>query len=127
MSIVVSTRGPRTVITAAGPEHADHDIVADGIRHRWYHLLFDLGPVTAVEFATAARLTHSIAAEWLRQQLDAGVLRVVGSDAHGVEMVLLPGEHVPALLGDDGPELSGARAMAARYRDRMAPVVRALT
>lgn len=130
MTISTSTiRGDTdTVGTTAEPAHAATAVVAEGIRRRWYHLLFDLGPVTAVEFATAAGLTHGVATAWLGQQLDAAVLRVVGRDAHGDVLVLLPGEHVTALLGDhDGPELSGARAMAVRYRDRIAPVVRALT
>ncbi|WP_353808665.1 hypothetical protein [Agromyces sp. SYSU T00194] len=101
--------------------------IARGMRCGWYRTLFDLGPVTVDGFAAAVGTGRAAAAGWIDRQVDAGVLRVAGTDATGEALVLLPGEHVTALLGDRGDdELSGARAMAQHYRERMAPVVRAI-
>lgn len=101
--------------------------VARGIRHGWYRALFDLGPTAASEFAESVGIAPAAAADWFDRQVGAGVLRVVGVDERGEAVVLLPGEHVTALLGDRGdPDLSGARRMASEHRDRIAPVVRAI-
>ncbi|GEM_PF-3071101 len=101
--------------------------MARGMRCGWYRTLFELGPVTVDAFADEVGIGRAAATGWIGRQVDADVLRVVGTDATGEPLVLLPGEHVTALLGDRGEdELSGARAMALHYRDRMAPVVRAV-
>ncbi|KRE22404.1 hypothetical protein ASG80_10835 [Agromyces sp. Soil535] len=130
MSMFTSETRSSTRTVGEEPTTADARsgaVVGEGVRRGWYRLLFDLGPVTVVEFAIAAGIERDTAAGWIDEQLEAGVLRVVGIDEHDDEMVLLPGEHVTALLGDHGgPELSGARVMAERHVDRMAPVVRAL-
>jgi hypothetical protein len=130
MSVFTSETRSSTRTVGETPRTADARsgaVLGEGVRRGWYSLLFDLGPVTVGEFALAAGIERDTAAGWLDGQVEAGVLRVVGIDEHDDEMVLLPGEHVTALLGDhEGPDLSGARAMAERYADRMAPVVRAL-
>jgi hypothetical protein len=129
MSII--TRQVRTATTVAGrpttAAAARPDVLAEALARGWYGLLFDLGPVTVDEFAAAAGIDRRTSASWIDGQLAAGVLRDVGPDDHGRPQVLLPGEHVTALLGDHGgPELSGARAMAALHRDRIAPAIRSL-
>jgi len=129
MSII--TRQVRTdTVTASGPPTAaaaGHDVLAEGLERGWYGLLFDLGPVTVDDFAAAANIDRRTSASWIGEQLASGVLRRIDPDDDGHPQVLLPGEHVTALLADSGgPELSGARAMAALHRDRIAPAIRSL-
>ncbi|WP_353807437.1 hypothetical protein [Agromyces sp. SYSU T00194] len=96
-------------------------------RRHWFALLFDAGPITATGFAELAGVRPELAQRWIGEQVGSGVLRVVGFDERLESEVLLPGEHVIAVLGDDGsPALAGARRMAAAHPDRVAPAVRAL-
>ena len=112
----------------------DRASIAVGRERGYYRVLFDAGPVTVAEFARLAGVSEERAGAWIAEQLDAEVLRVVPSaidsdgDGDGGEReLLLPGEHVPILLGDRGEaEFSGARAMLAERRDDVAPVVAAM-
>ena len=101
--------------------------MARGMRCGWYRTLFELGPVTVDAFADEVGIGRAAATGWIGRQVDADVLRVVGTDATGEPLVLLPGEHVTALLGDDlSPALDGAREMARAHAERIAPIVREL-
>ena len=106
--------------------------IAVGRERGYYRVLFDSGPVTVAEFARLAGMPEERAAAWITEQLDAEVLRSVpssvgGSGDDGESELLLPGEHVPILLGDQGEaEFSGARAMLAERRDDVAPVIAAM-
>lgn len=91
--------------------------VAFGRKHGYYRLLFDSGPVDAATFAELAGVPERQARVWLGEQMDAGLLRIVGGPDGDREELLLPGEYVPILLGDHGePELAGARALLAEHR-----------
>ena len=105
--------------------------IAVGRERGYYRVLFDSGPVTVAEFARLAGMPEERADAWIAEQLDAEVLRTVPSSIDGrgddEPELLLPGEHVPILLGDRGEaEFSGARAMLAERRDDVAPVIAAM-
>ncbi len=100
---------------------------ASAPRRDWFALLFDAGPVTITGFAELAGIHPERAALWIGEQVGSGVLRVVGFDERLESEVILPGEHVTALLGDDlSPALDGAREMARAHAERIAPIVREL-
>ena len=109
----------------------DRASIAVGRERGYYRVLFDSGPVTVAEFARLAGMPEERAAAWITEQLDAEVLRTVSSlsdgDDEGERELLLPGEHVPILLGDRGEaEFSGARAMLVERRDDVAPAIAAM-
>ena len=108
-----------------------HASIAVGRERGYYRVLFDSGPVTVAEFARLAGMPEERAGAWIAEQLDAEVLRTVPSpidgDDDGERELLLPGEHVPILLGDRGEaEFTGARAMLVERRDDVAPAIAAM-
>ncbi|GAA1806956.1 hypothetical protein [Agromyces neolithicus] len=118
------------VVDAAAAERIARASIAFGRKRGYFRLLFDAGPVDAATFAELAGVTERLARSWLDEQLAAGVLRVVASPDGEREELLLPGEYVPILLGDDGepdaPELDGARAMLDAHRDQLPPALAGL-
>jgi hypothetical protein len=114
-----------TTATTTAAVHADEAAerrarasIAFGRRRGYYRLLFESGPVDAAAFAALAGIPESSAATWLAEQLAAGILRAVLAPDGGHEELLLPGEFVPILLGDDGEsELDGARRLLQERRD----------
>jgi len=72
-----------------------------GRRLHLYDVLFESGPVTAADFATAAGIAPHYAREWLEQQSVAGILDVVWPGAVETREYLLPGAHVPVLVDPD--------------------------
>ncbi|WP_448808659.1 hypothetical protein [Agromyces bauzanensis] len=114
-------------ITAALDRAADPALrrarasIAFGRKRGYYRVLFDAGPVDAAAFAELAGLPEHHARAWLDEQVAAGVLRAVLAPSGDHEELLLPGEHVPILLGDDDGdhELDGARALLARHRHEL--------
>ena len=122
-----------TTATTTAAVHADEAAerrarasIAFGRRRGYYRLLFESGPVDAAAFAALAGIPESSAATWLAEQLAAGILRAVLAPDGGHEELLLPGEFVPILLGDDGQsELDGARRLLQERRDAVPHVLRA--
>ncbi|MRG61696.1 hypothetical protein GE115_17695 [Agromyces sp. CFH 90414] len=108
-------------LTATASEGRVRASIAVGRARGYYRVLFDAGPVDVATFAVLAGAAEEAASEWLAVQLAGGILRLVPSPAGGGgDEFLLPGEHVVALLGDDGgPELAGARALLAEHRDEL--------
>jgi hypothetical protein len=106
--------------TPVGPDAVDRRArasIAFGRKRGYYRVLFESGPVDAATFAELAGVSERRARIWLGEQVDAGLLRLVGAPDGDGEELLLPGEYVPILLGDHGePELSGARALLAEHR-----------
>lgn len=101
--------------------------IAFGRRRGYYRVLFESGPVDAAAFAALAGIPESSAGTWLAEQLAAGILRAVLAPDGGHDELLLPGEFVPILLGDDGEsELDGARRLLQEHRDAVPHVLRAL-
>ena len=107
MSITVAST--QSIPDSSAAERIARASITFGRKRGYYRLLFEAGPV------------------------DAEVLRLVpsstdgGDDGDGESELLLPGEHVPILLGDQGEaEFSGARAMLAERRDDVAPVIAAM-
>lgn len=124
MSITVGSTQPITDPSAV--ERISRASIAFGRKRGYYRLLFDAGPVDAETFAGLAGVSEHRARSWLEEQVAAGVLRVVAAPDGHHEELLLPGEHVPVLLGDHGePELEGARALLADHRDELPPVLAA--
>lgn len=101
--------------------------VAFGRKRGYYRLLFDAGAVDAATFAALARVPERRAAAWLEEQVAAGVLRpVTGPDGRRDE-VLLPGEFVPLLVGDDGDRsLDAARTMLDEHGSELPEALRDL-
>jgi hypothetical protein len=122
MSTIVASTEP--VADAAAAERTARASIAFGRKRGYFRLLFDAGPVDVATFAALAGVDERLARAWLEEQLAAGVLRVVDSPDGDHEELLLPGEHVPILLGDHGdPELSGARALLDARRDQLPPAL----
>ena len=123
-----------TTATTTAAVHADDAAerrgrasIAFGRRRGYYRVLFESGPVDAAAFASLAGIPESSAGTWLAEQLAAGILRAVLAPEGGHEELLLPGEFVPILLGDDGEsELDGARRLLQEHRDAVPHVLRAL-
>lgn len=98
--------------------------IAFGRKRGYYRLLFEAGPVDATAFAELANVPEQHARAWLDEQVEAGVLRVVAAPSGDREELLLPGEHVPILLGDHGGhELDGARELLAEHRHELPDVL----
>jgi hypothetical protein len=123
-----------TTITTTAAVHADEAAerralasIAFGRRRGYYRVLFESGPVDAAAFAALAGVPESTARTWLAEQLAAGLLHAVLAPDGGHHELLLPGEYVPILLGDDGEsELDGARRLLQEHRDAVPRVLRAL-
>lgn len=125
MSTTTATAEP--VVDAAVADRIARASIAFGRKRGYFRLLFDAGPVDVATFAGLAGVTERLARSWLEEQLAAGVLRVVDSPDGDHEHLLLPGEFVPILLGDDGePEFSGARALLDAHRDQVPPALTGL-
>ena len=122
-----------TTATTTAAVHADDAAerrarasIAFGRRRGYYRVLFESGPVDAAAFASLAGIPESTAGTWLAEQLAAGILRAVLAPDGGHDELLLPGEYVPILLGDDGgSELDGARRLLQEHRDAVPHVLRA--
>ncbi|WP_136709274.1 hypothetical protein [Agromyces sp. H66] len=98
--------------------------IAFGREHGYYRVLFEAGPVDAAGFAELAGVSEHHARAWLDEQVEAGVLRAVAAPSGDREELLLPGEHVPILLGDrGGHELDGARELLDEHRDELPAVL----
>ncbi|MFF2493686.1 hypothetical protein [Agromyces sp. NPDC058064] len=98
------------------------DSIAVGRERGYYRVLFDAGPVDAATFAELAGVPEQRGRVWLEEQAGAGVLRVVRAPDGDRDELLLPGEYVPVLVGDeDSREFSGARAL---LREHLAEVER---
>ncbi|WP_127792352.1 hypothetical protein [Agromyces sp. LHK192] len=98
--------------------------IAFGRKRGYYRVLFESGPVDAATFATTAGVDERFARSWLDEQLAAGILRQVDAPGSDDAQVLLPGEHVTILLGDDGgPALAGARRMRIEHRAELPAVL----
>ena len=97
-------------------DHRTRASIDFGRKRGYYRALFEAGPVDPSTFAELVGLPERRSRDWLDEQVAAGLLRVVDApDGHRHE-VLLPGEYVPILLGDDGErELAGARALLAEH------------
>lgn len=123
-----------TITAAAFERPADPDpavraraSIALGRTRGYYRVLFEAGPVDAAAFAELAGISEQRARAWLDEQVAAGVLRAVLAPSGDRDELLLPGEHVPILLGDDGDhELDGARMLLAEHRADLPPVLDAL-
>jgi len=123
-----------TTATTTAAVHADDAAerrarasIAFGRRRGYYRVLFESGPVDAAAFAALAGVSESSAGTWLAEQLAAGILRAVLAPDGGHEELLLPGEFVPILLGDDGEsELDGARRLLQEHRDAVPYVLQAM-
>ncbi|MDR6905246.1 hypothetical protein J2X63_000932 [Agromyces sp. 3263] len=130
--MTTTTTATTTASTHAAAVHADDAAerrarasIAFGRRRGYYRVLFESGPVDAAEFAVLAGIPESSAGTWLAEQLAAGILRAVLAPDGRHDELLLPGEYVPILLGDDGEsELDGARRLLQEHRDALPHVLR---
>ncbi|MCD2443247.1 hypothetical protein LQ757_13265 [Agromyces sp. SYSU K20354] len=133
MPTTMTTAAGRPVVDETSAERIARASIAFGRKRGYFRLLFDAGPVDAATFARLAGVSERLGRTWLEEQLAAGVLRVVASPDGDHDELLLPGEYVPILLGDDGepgaldaPELEGARAMLDAHRAALPPALAAL-
>ena len=109
---------------ASAAERRARASIAFGRKRGYYRVLFEAGPVDVATFAALAGVPERNAGAWLDEQVDAGLLRVVGAPAGDHDELLLPGEYVPILLGDHGAaEFDGARILLAEHRAELPHVL----